>query len=88
MYVKAIRLDKTEELHLSILSLMFPDERCSTRVNFVELAKQLNASGIKVSEEVVRYNVTKKLKKLGYIRECGDGYEPTEKVLFLKKKSG
>lgn len=96
MCVKAIRLDKAEELRFRILDLMFPDERRSTRVNFVEMAKQLNDLAKQrntskkekpISEEVVRYNV-KKLVDLEYIRIQDDRYEPTEKVIFLKKKSG
>ena len=92
MCVKAIRLDKAEELRFRILDLMFPDERRSTRVNFVEIAKQLNelarqrnASEKPISEELVRYHV-RKLVELEYIRLRDDRYEPTEKVVFLKKK--
>ena len=89
MSVKVIRLDKAEELHFRILDLMFPDDRRSTRVAFVEIAKQLNASGQEkdISEEVVRYNV-KKLVRLGYIRDAGDYYELTDKLIFANKKSG
>ena len=79
MYVKAIRLDKTDELHYKILSAMFDEEKRSARVKFAELAKKLG-----VSEEVIRYNV-KKLLKLGYIRTTDDKYEPTEKVIFIRK---
>lgn len=82
MCVKAIRLDKAEELHYKILSAMFGDERRAVRVKFGDLANELG-----VSEEVIRYNV-KKLVKLGYLRITDDGYAPTEKVLFLKKKAG
>ncbi len=79
MCVKAIRLDKTDELHYKILSAMFDEEKKSARVKFAELAKRLG-----VSEEVIRYNV-KKLLKLGYIRAKEDRYEPTEKVIFIRK---
>lgn len=80
MCVKAIRLDMTEELHYKVFSAMFGDERRAVRVKFPIIAKTLG-----ISEEVVRYNV-KKLLRLGYIRIRDEGYEPTEKVLFLKKK--
>lgn len=79
MFVKVIRLDLTDELHYKILSAMF-EERRAVKVKFPTIAQDLG-----VSEEVIRYNV-KKLLKLGYIREVTEGYEPTEKVLFLKKK--
>ena len=79
MFVKAIRLDKAEELHYKILSEMFGEEKKSARVKFAALAKKLG-----VSEEVIRYNV-KKLLKLGYIRTKEDQYEPTEKVIFIRK---
>ena len=82
MCVKAIRLDKTDELHLKILSSMFGEDRGGARVKFADLSKEFEES-----EETIRYNV-KKLKRLGYIREKDDKYEPTEKVLFLKVKNG
>lgn len=82
MCIKAIRLDKTDELHYKILSAMYGEEKKSVRVKFAELAK-----GLGVSEEVIRYNV-KKLMKLGYIHMTDDGYEPTDKVVFLKTKNG
>ncbi len=81
MCVKAVKLDSSEELHLKILNAMFPDEKRAARVNFAELGKQLG-----VSEEVVRYNVVKKLVPLGYIRLRNNAYEPTDKIVFLKKK--
>lgn len=82
MCIKALRLDKTEELHLKILNTMLGDEKKSVRVEFAELAKRLG-----VSKEVIRYNV-KKLKELGCITVKGNEYEPTEQVVFLKAKNG
>ncbi len=81
-YVKAIRLDKTDELHLQILNAMFDEENHAARVKYGDIRKKITEI---VSEEVIRYNVNK-LKRLGYIRERDDKYEPTEKVILLKKK--
>lgn len=78
MIVKAIRLDKSDELHLKILSAMFGEDRKAVRVEFGDLSEK-----IKESEETIRYNV-KKLKRLGYIQEKDNKYEPTNKVLFLR----
>ncbi len=80
MCVKAIRLDLTEELHHKILSAIIGEDRKAVHVKFADIANKIG-----VSEDVVRYNA-KKLVKLGYIRIKGDGYEPTEKVIFIKPK--
>lgn len=79
MCVKAIDISEADELSFRILSQMLKgqDTRTSKRAHFGELARALG-----ISEEVVRYNV-RKLLRLGYIRVSGNGYEPTEKVLFL-----
>ena len=82
MQVMAIRLDMTDELHLRVLDAIFGAEQKSVRVKPADLAKELDES-----EEVIRYNI-KKLKRLGYIRIQDNKYEPTEKVVFLKKKVG
>ncbi len=82
MCVKAIRLDKAEELHHKVLFAMFDEDKRRARVNFAEIATRLG-----VSDEVVRYNV-KKLLKLGYIRAQDNEYElSSEKVILLNKKT-
>lgn len=79
MCVKAIKIEDAQELCFRLLALIIKedDERRSRRVSYSRLAEQLD-----VSEEVVRYNI-RKLVKLDYLRYSGNGYEPTEKVLFL-----
>lgn len=84
MFVMAIRVDMSEELHHKILSAMFGENRQSGHVKFAELAKQIG-----VTKEVIRYQV-EKLKTLKYIREIGkdEGYELTKAVIFPKLKNG
>lgn len=83
MCIKAIDIEYEEEPCFRILSYMLKgqERRMTKRVKFGEIAKALG-----VSEEVVRYNI-RKLLRLGYIRVNGNGYEPTEKVLFLPSAS-
>lgn len=77
--VKAIRIDNTKEVHLKILNAMFDEGNHAAHVNYVDLVPI-----VKESKETIRYNV-RKLLDLGYIRERDDKYEPTEKVILLKK---
>ncbi len=84
MCIKAIDIEHAEDMSLRVLAIMLKgqDVRRSTRAHFGRIAKELGTS-----EGVVRYHV-RKLLRLGYIRVCGNGYAPTEKVLFLSPKSG
>ncbi len=77
MCIRAIRLDKADELHFKILFAMFDEVVNGERIKFAELSKK-----VKESEETIRYNV-KKLEKLGYIRTKDDRYELTEKVILV-----
>lgn len=44
---------------------------------YCEIAREVGAT-----EETVRYQI-RKLVRLGYLRACTAGYEPTGKVLFI-----
>ncbi|MBO5046734.1 MAG: hypothetical protein J6C93_07720 [Clostridia bacterium] len=80
MCIKTIRIDDAAETHMRLLARILRDDvtRVSRRVQFGALAKEIGES-----EEVVRYNV-RKLVRLGYLRQVDDGYEPTEKILFIE----
>ena len=76
MYMKAIRIDETEDETLRILNAVLSDRRTWIDIKPSKVAVQLG-----VSEAVVRYNV-KKLFKQGLLCVKGSGYVPTDKVLF------
>ena len=78
---RAINLEDATELHFRVLKEIVGNVRACKRAHFGDIAKSLNES-----EEVIRYNV-KKLKRLGYIRSTPDGYEPTDKVLFIDESA-
>ena len=80
MYVKAVRIDDTQDETLRVLNAMFGDYRdFAHTVSPQKLAAQLD-----ISEGAVRYQI-KKLERLGYIHSVEPGgYKPTEKMLFLK----
>lgn len=80
MCVKAIRLEDSKDVTLRILNEVLAERR-----EYIEIKPTETAVRLGVSECVVRYNV-KKLVDGGYLRPVGNGYEPTEKVLFLKTK--
>lgn len=91
MCLKAINIAGSKELCFRILALILADETERRRkwVKYNEIAELLNreaeGTGETVSEEVVRYNI-RKLVRLGYLRSKGkDGYEPTERVLFIDR---
>ena len=75
---RAVRIDGSQELWFRILAEIVGDDRRCRWVNCDDLARKLGES-----EEVIRYNV-KKLRRLGYLKWTPEGYEPTDKVLFLK----
>lgn len=82
MCVKAIKIDHgSQELFFRVLDLLTEEKRCRVRIDLERIAEELGTT-----VKVVSYNIGK-LIKLGYIRHCGiNGYEPTEKVLFLQNQ--
>ncbi len=79
MIEKAVIINDSRSEQLRILDAVIPDRRVAFEVSPTELAKQLG-----VGEATVRYNV-RNFVKLGYIRPVGKLYEPTKKIVFLKK---
>ena len=53
------------------------DAPCPRRVSFCKIAREVGTT-----EETVRYQI-RKLVRIGYLRACTAGYEPTGKVLFI-----
>lgn len=78
MYVKAIKLESAKDESLRILNAILGDRR-----DYFEVSPSKVAAELGISEGNVRYHL-KKLVKFGYLRVVGDGYKPTDKVLFLK----
>ena len=80
MIEKAVIINDSRNESLRILDAIIPDRRVAFEISPSELARQLG-----VTESTVRYNV-RNFVKLGYIRPAGRLYEPTKKIVFLKKE--
>ena len=79
MIERAVIINDSRNESLRILDAIIPNRRVAFEVSPTEVAKQLG-----VTESTVRYNV-RNFVKLGYIRPNGRLYEPTKKIVFLKK---
>jgi DNA-binding IclR family transcriptional regulator len=79
MIERAVIINDSRDESLRILDAIISDRRVGVEISPTELAKQIG-----VTESTVRYNV-RKFVKLGYLRPVGRTYEPTKKIVFLKK---
>ena len=81
MCVHAVKIAGSDDLTLRVLNAVIggADAPCPRRVSFCKIAREVGAT-----EETVRYQI-RKLVRLGYLRACTAGYEPTGKVIFLKE---
>lgn len=79
MCVHAVKIAESDDLTLRVLNAVIggADAPCPRRVKYGEIAR-----GVGTTEETVRYQI-RKLVRIGYLRACTAGYEPTGKVLFI-----
>ena len=79
MCVHAVKIAESDDLTLRVLNAVIggADAPCPRRVSFCKIAREVGAT-----EETVRYQI-RKLVRIGYLRACTAGYEPTGKVLFI-----
>ena len=79
MCVHAVKIAESDDLTLRVLNAVIggADAPCPRRVSFCKIAREVGTT-----EETVRYQI-RKLVRIGYLRACTAGYEPTGKVLFI-----
>ncbi len=78
----AIRINELseEDVRYRVLAHVIGDERNVHRADFNAIARNL---GIK--RQLVSYHV-KKLVAAGYLKPTNNGYEPTDKLLFIEEE--
>ncbi len=82
MCVRAINLnDMTDDLRFRILAELIGNDRTPKRVDFSAIAKRLG-----IGRQHVVYHV-RRLVEQGYLRATSAGYEPTDRIIFIRGES-